>query len=411
MGQKLVIMYQYFPPDDVVSAIHFGELASGLARRGWEVTAYPSIWSCRNESRRFSASSVWNGVTIRRLWRPRFRQSSGRGRMLNAIWMIASWSWLAVRTWPRPAVLIVGTDPVLSILVARVWKLLSPRTRIAHWCFDLYPEAAIADGLMQPNSLAARLFTRLMRPAYASCTLIADLGPCMRHLLEKYSSPARLETLVPWALHEPDAPLSPPPHERQSIFGHPRLALLYSGSFGRAHSWQEILELTERLAPYNIKIAFSVRGNRVAELQDSVRQRGLDIPFVPFASADQLIDRIACADIHIVSLREEWTGTVVPSKFFGALSAGRPVLFAGSSHSAVARWIQKFHVGWVLHKDTIEEISRHLIDYANSPDEQAGMRNRCFETYRKHFSREVQIDLWNQSLRSLISPPSHPGNL
>lgn len=411
MGQKVVILYQYFPPDDVVSAIHFGDLSSGLARRGWEVTAYPSVWSCRDESQRFPASSAWNGVTIRRLWRPRFRQSSSRGRMLNAAWIIASWSWLAVRTWPRPAVLIVGTDPVLSVLVARVWKLVSPRTSIVHWCFDLYPEAAIADGLLQPNSLAARLFTRLMRPAYAACTLIADLGPCMRHLLEKYPSAARRETLVPWALHEPDAPLLPSRDERQRIFGHPRLALLYSGSFGRAHSSQEILDLTERLAPHDIKVAFSVRGNRVAELRESIRQRGLNIPFVPFAHADRLMDRIACADIHIVSLREEWTGMVVPSKFFGALSAGRPVLFAGSSHSGVARWIQEFQVGWVLHQENIEQVSRQLIHYADTPCDQTAMQERCFATYRDHFSRDVQIALWDRSLRSISSAPSHPGSI
>src|SRR5579875_3900953 len=406
MGQKVVILYQYFPPDDVVSAIHFGDLASGLARRGWEVTAYPCIWSCRDESKRFPASSVWNGVTIRRLWRPRFRQSSSSGRILNAAWMIASWSWLAVRMRPGPDLIIIGTDPVLSIQVARAWKLLHPRTSIVHWCFDLYPEAAIADGLLQPNGFAARLFTWLMRPAYAACTLIADLGSCMRQLLEKYPPPARRETLIPWALYEPDAPLMPALNERQRIFGHPRLALLYSGSFGRAHSWQEILDLAERLAPHNIKVAFSVRGNRVAELQQSVHKRGLDIPFVPFAPTDQLMDRLGCADIHIVSLREEWTGMVVPSKFFGALSAGRPVLFVGSCDSAIAGWIQEFHVGWVLNKENIEEVSRQLIQYAESATEQAKMQDRCFDTYQNHFSRDVQIDLWHRSLGSLTSAQS-----
>lgn len=406
----MAIFYQYFPPDDVVSSVHFGDLASGLAQRGWDVTAYPCVWSCRGEGQRFPTYSVWKEVAIRRLWRPRFRQISSNGRILNAIWMIASWCWLATRIWPRPAVLIVGTDPALSVLVARVWKFLSPRTCIVHWCFDLYPEAAIADGLLQPNGLTARLLSRLICPAYAACSLIADLGPCMRRILAKYPSPARRETLVPWALFEPDAPALPSAEERRSIFDRPRLALLYSGTFGRAHSWQEILDLTERLEPHNIKVAFSVRGNRVAELQNAIRERGLDIPFVPFARADRLRDRLACADIHIVSLRKEWTGMVVPSKFFGALAAGRPVLFAGSLDSAVARWIQQFHVGWVLEQDNVERVSHQLIDYAASSEARTEMNKRCFATYRNQFSREVQIDLWNQSLRALISASTFPAS-
>lgn len=399
-SRSVAVLYHYFPPDDVVSAVHFGELSAGLVQHGWQVTAYPCVWGCRDESQRFPPSDLWRGVRIQRQWRPRFRQS-GSGRILNAIWMIARWSWLALRLSPRPDVLIVGTDPVFSVLTARFWNRLSPRTRIVHWCFDLYPEAAIAEGILSPRGLPTRLFKRILRPAYGACTVISDIGPCMRQLLLKYPSRARRETLLPWALDEPDSPLQPDPEERKRIFGDARLALLYSGSFGRAHSPDEILDLAARLQDHDIRIAFSARGNRVPELRSLVEQRGLRVPFVPFADSDQLTARLACPDIHIVSLREEWTGTVVPSKFFGALAAGRPVLFAGSSRSSIAQWIRDFGVGWVLSRENIDEVARQLIDYAGQLPAQTDMRQRCFETYREHFSREVQIERWNELLLSL----------
>jgi hypothetical protein len=47
-------------------------------------------------------------------------------------------------------------------------------------------------------------------------------------------------------------------------------------------------------------------------------------------------------------LRKEWTGTVVPSKFFGALAIGQPVLFVGSRESSVARIIEEHGVGWLI---------------------------------------------------------------
>src|SRR6266436_1718822 len=77
------ILYHYFYPDDVVSAIHFAELASGLAKRGWRVTALPCNRGCRDETRTYSAQERWQGVHIRRIWRPRFRQGSSVGRLLN----------------------------------------------------------------------------------------------------------------------------------------------------------------------------------------------------------------------------------------------------------------------------------------------------------------------------------------
>jgi glycosyltransferase involved in cell wall biosynthesis len=302
-------------------------------------------------------------------------------------------------------------------MVARFWKFFRPKTKIVHWCFDLYPEAAIAEGVFTANGLPARAIVHALRPAYRACNVIADLGPCMRRQLLKYPSTARRETLVPWALEEPDAPLPLDVPERQRIFGKAKLALLYSGNFGRAHSYREVLDLIELLNQENVKVAFSVRGNREAELRAAVESRGLDVPFPPFASADQLTARLACADVHVVTLRREWTGTVVPSKFFGALSAGRPVLFAGSSDSSLAHWIREDQTGWVLDDENISEVALKLLEYASSPAQQEAMRARCFFVYREHFSRAAQIRQWDDLLRwtlvgdSIASRPELPAVL
>jgi colanic acid biosynthesis glycosyl transferase WcaI len=390
MKPSIYVLYQYLPPDDVVSAVHFGELCSGLAKKGWEVTAFPCQWGCRDDSVRFPSSEQWQGVSIRRLWRPRFRQSSGIGRLLNAFSMIVAWS------------LLIGTDPVLSVVTAIAWKIFRPKTLIAHWCFDLYPEAAIADGLIRPDGFLVRRLRQILRPAYRACSLIVDIGPCMRKLLSRYPSAATRATVVPWALDEPAAPPSPDVEERKRIFGDAHLALLYSGSFGRAHSYHEVLNLASQFDPQNVGFAFSVRGNREVELRSAIRDAATPIALVPFAGAENLRARLTCADIHIVSLRPEWTGTVVPSKFFGALSAGRPVLFAGSDESSLAEWIRAYQIGWVLRADSIFEVASQLLEYSKDPAMQHAMKARCFDVYEEHFSMEVQIERWDHLLRSLL---------
>lgn len=400
---SIFVFYHYLPPDDVVSAVHFGDLCAGLAERGWHVSAFPTVWGCRNERVRLAIEETWKGVHIRRLWRPRFRQSSAAGRLLNAIWMMARWSLLAFNAKNRPDILIVGTDPILSVLVARIWKSISPKTKIVHWCFDLYPEAAIADGLLASSGLFARFLYRILGPAYRTCRIIADLGPCMRILLDKYRSNAQRVTRVPWALEERHAPMDIDLAERETIFGHTQLALLYSGSFGRAHTYVDILELVGRLTPCGARFAFSVRGNCEAELRDAASRLDQGIRFVPFATEDRLAARLACADVHLVSLRPEWTGMVVPSKFFGALSAGRPVLFSGSRESSIAQWIETYEVGWVLDSTNIQEIAAQLSRYAASPQQQSAMQRNCFLIYQQHFSRSVQIKEWHSMLEKLLN--------
>lgn len=400
---SIAVLYHYFPPDDIVSAVHLGDLASGLAKCGWQVSAHPCIWSSDDQGIRFESREDWQGVSVRRIWRPNLRQASDGGRFLNAAWMIFRWSLLAITLRPRPDVLLIGTDPVLSLSVARIWKLFRPQTKVVHWCFDIYPEAAIADGLLPRRGLLARFFTALMASAYRRCSLIVDLGPCMRALLLRYPSAAKRETIVPWAFEEPDAPLPMAVSERLAVFGDAPLGVLYSGSFGRAHSYKEILDLAELLRPRGVKLVFSVRGKRQEELKKSVEQRNADVGFVPFAPSDKLQDRLACADIHVVSLRSDWTGMVVPSKFFGALAAGRPVLFVGGADSSLARWIQEFEIGWVLTGENLHQVGEQLLSFMESTEKIAAMQRRCFTVYSQFFSRATQMQKFDRALRSLLS--------
>jgi colanic acid biosynthesis glycosyl transferase WcaI len=398
-----VLLYHYFHPDDVVSARLYSDLAEGLVTRGWDVTAVPCGRGCRDESVTYPPAEDWHGVRIRRAWRPAFRQSSNRGRLLNAGWMLASWAKAAI-TLPRRKreVMVVGTDPVLGVLAAVPWRTLRRRTGIVHWCHDLYPEAPIADGMVRETSPPVRVLKRLLAAAYRRCDLLADLGPCMGELLAKYGSAARPTTLTPWALVEPDRPVDADPATRAELFGDAKLGLLYSGNFGRAHGYAEFLDLARSLRSEPVRFCFAGRGNRADELRKAVTADDRNVTFAGFAPEADLEKRLGACDLHLVSLRPEWTGTVVPSKFFGALAAGRGVVFAGSPRSAIARWIEGYRIGWVLTPDTLPAVAADLRRLAANPAELLAMRERCHAVYREHFSKRRQLDRWDAEMRAIL---------
>jgi colanic acid biosynthesis glycosyl transferase WcaI len=406
---KIAILYHFFYPDDVVSARHFSDLAEGLARAGWEVEVFPSNRGCRNLADIYPARERWRGVNITRVWRPRLAQSSSMGRILNAAWMVAAWSRIALRPRAtRPDVVLVGTDPILSVLVALPLKWLRPEIKIAHWAFDLYPEAAFADGLVNPAGKMIRVLTALLRRAYGKCDLIADLGLCMRSRLEAYSSAAARQTIVPWALAEEPAPTAPEPNLRRRLFGDARLALLYSGNLGRAHAYREFLDLSRSLVGTGIEFRWSVRGNALDQLRSDICETDTNIGMLGFVPESDLARHLAAADIHLVSLKPEWSGIVVPSKFFGSLAAGRPVLFAGPEDSSVARWIREYRVGWVLNSTSFAEVAFRLRYLAEDPERLRELQAHCFEIYVTYFSRDKMMDSWARELRQLLPmQPAH----
>ena len=264
--------------------------------------------------------------------------------------MTAAWLAAARRLGPVDAI-VIGSDPAFSPTVALGLRRLHPRAALVHWCFDLYPEAITAEGQQRVATVLAPPARRLMRQAYRAYDQLVDIGPRMQERLRDYGAPAAQETLVPWALSEAEQPAPVDEAVRATLFPRARLALLYAGTMGRAHDFAAFLRLARAcraLAGDAIGFCFAARGNRHDELVAALAPDDHNVTLAPFADEAALPARLAAADVHLVSLRDDWAGVVVPSKFFASLAIGRPVVYAGPGDSELARWIERHDLGLTL---------------------------------------------------------------
>jgi glycosyltransferase involved in cell wall biosynthesis len=265
----------------------------------------------------------------------------------------------------------------------------------------MHPEAAIADGLVDERHWTVRLLKPVMRRAYQNCDLIGSLGSCMNARLRLYTQKVPLVPITPWALVEPAEPLAVDSSERVLAFGEAQLGLMYSGNFGRAHDAELFVRLARLLRTNkSIRFVFSVRGNRVDELQRMVTRDDTNIGFLDFAPQERLEQRLSAADVHMVSLREGFSGTVVPSKFQGAIAAGRPILFSGDPASAVAGWIKEHRIGWVIDADNLDAVAAELALLGNEPQRMTELGMHCLSVYRRYFSEKIIIDRLDEAIRA-----------
>jgi glycosyltransferase involved in cell wall biosynthesis len=149
-----------------------------------------------------------------------------------------------------------------------------------------------------------------------------------------------------------------------------------------------------------IAFCFACRGNRAGELKAALRPDDRNVRLAGFADESELEARLAAADIHLLSLKPEWSGVVVPSKFFGSLAAGRPVLYLGPPDSAVAEWIDRFDLGLVLGDGNVEDVARRLVELAAEPGRIATWQRNAFDAYHTHFSKKIVMDGWDRLLRA-----------
>ncbi|HVT07205.1 MAG TPA: glycosyltransferase family 4 protein [Polyangia bacterium] len=409
---RLLLVYHFFHPDDVVSARMFSDLAVEQRRRGWDVVALTSNRSCFDPDRAYPAREDWEGGEIHRVFRPPLKQSRPVQRLANSAWMTSAWIARAATLGQFDAV-VIGSDPAFAPLIGPALRRLWPRAALVHWCFDLYPEAIAAEGGNAAVRALVPAASRLMKWAYGSYDALVDIGPRMGERLAAYGAGARQATLTPWALA--DAGQQPPdPAVRQQLFGDTKLALLYAGTMGRAHDHRALLAVARacrRRSGNDVTFCFAARGNRHDELVAAVSADDTNVRFAPFADEQALGARLLAADLHLISLQPEWAGIVVPSKFFGALAVGRPVLYAGPAESEIARWIDQHDVGVVVGQSeaAVEAAAQRLLALAAARDQLAAWQANARAVYLRDFSKTAVNDRWDRLLRDLIAARSSAG--
>jgi glycosyltransferase involved in cell wall biosynthesis len=207
----------------------------------------------------------------------------------------------------------------------------------------------------------------------------------------------------------------PNPAIRAQLFPGGELTLLYSGTLGRAHEFEPFLELARRCRARSgtrISFCFAGRGNREAELRTALRPDDSNVSVAPFCSEAELEERLQSADIHLISLKPDWSGVVVPSKFFGSLAAGKPVLYSGAADSDIAQWIHELGVGLVLDRERLDRTVDALHELCADPLTLRTWQRNAFDAYRAEFSRNAVTAGWNQLLRTVTRDDDairHPG--
>ena len=89
--------------------------------------------------------------------------------------------------------------------------------------------------------------------------------------------------------------------------------------------------------------------------------------FVGYQEKEDLRYSLSAGDIHLVTLRSDMAGLSVPSKVYGIMAVGRPVIFIGPEESEVAILIRESLCGEVFDPVNHEKAGRAILDLAQDP--------------------------------------------
>jgi colanic acid biosynthesis glycosyl transferase WcaI len=175
-----------------------------------------------------------------------------------------------------------------------------------------------------------------------------------------------------------------------------RFVVGYSGNLGRAHEFETVIGAA-RLLRSKPTFAFLITGGgaKADAVRASVQEQGLEsFFFQSYQPAELLSDSLAAADVHFVSLLPALEGLIVPSKLYGILAAGRPVLFIGDTTSELAKLVRDHQCGIAVSVGDSDALASQLCALQADPArvELMGAKARALALAR--YTKEHAVSDW-----------------
>ncbi|MFT3913255.1 MAG: glycosyltransferase family 4 protein [Anaeromyxobacteraceae bacterium] len=386
---KVLLLNHYFWPYDDALALLAADLAEDLARAGHEVTVLASSGTGPGGTRLLH-EEAWGGVRI-----VRTRNTVlGKGALVRRVADYATYfasAFATALTLPRPDVVVATSAPPLLASVGLAVKRLRG-ARLVYWLQDLYPELAVAFGVLGARSPATWLAERVSRAALRGADAVVVPGePMKARVAAKGVDPARVHVLPNWADGENVRPVPPEVNAfRQGLGLGDRRVVLYSGNMGRAHDLDTLVGLARRCRERDdLAFVFVGGGGRRGVVEAAARELP-NVRLLPFVPREGLAESLSAGDVHLVSQTPETLGLMEPSKLYGILAAGRPALYVGPPASEVARTIVREGAGEVVANGDVEGARAALDRLLRSAPTSAHVRS-AFEVRHERRVRTAAI--------------------
>ncbi len=356
--------------------------AESLAKRGdqIEVVCLPR--------EKTAAAILLNGVRIRPLNLKRYRGSSG--------WRYV-WSYLVffcaaavVVTFKhllrRYDLIQVHTMPDFMVFAALIPRLLGARVLLD--VHDLMPELYMSKFDLASDQLLIRAIAFMERASVAFAhRAIAVHQTHLEALVAHGNRQEHFEVL----LNTPDPAIFRPGQLRNGNGG---FKAVYHGTISRRHGLELALRAVAAARERIGRLRFSIIGDgddldrliRLASelgLAESVEFSRRSVP------VNELPDLLADADLGLVPLqRDRFTEYMLPVKVMEYVALGIPVIVTRTR--TIEQYFDETMVGYIS-GDSVEELTRTIIDLYENPERRARMSLRADEfTRRYNWDRQKQ---------------------
>lgn len=372
----------------------YQELLPYLAARGHQVKALVARQAYRNDGR---AANEWmsrlHTLSAQRATHPFARASTHASYAFVASCVSALSKQVDVN--------VFLTQPPLFNSWGLFLKLARRQPYVCH-VMDLYPWVGFAAGVIQESSRLGSTLEHLAVEALKGAKHVVAIGRCMVERLAALGvARDRIRFIPNWANIEVVRPIAARSNPlRQKLGLQDKFVVMYSGNMGVSHAFDDLVEVARRLKALDDVVFVLVgKGVRSGELRRSTQ--GLqNVRFLDFQPQELLSQSLSMGDVHFVSLRSEFEGLLVPSKAYGILAAGRPIVYQGSRSGEIGLMVNEEGAGTVVAHGDADGLEAAILKGRTDADWLTETGRRARDAAERKYCSEIFIRDYEQMLLS-----------
>jgi len=339
---RILLLNLYYPPDTSATAkmAHSVADALSLSHNVTVLCGRPSYDPTERRAWRPYQTEIAGRVRIIRAGSTDFPRFDMKKRVLNYLSYVA----LAIPGAlfvPCDAV-VAMTDPPFQGIVGAIVAILKRKPYVYN-LRDMYPDMAVGGSIVEPGGIA-RVWEKLHRWALRRATRVIVLGEDMRaRIIAKGVEPSRVLIVRDGTEILPrNTPLpTPDPEVVSAIRGSFSFVLVHAGNLGFYGAWNTLVTAARNLASEGVGLVFVGDGAQRSQIEAAAAGSG-NIRFLEFFPASKIPSVLAAADAHVITVKRGLEGVVAPSKMYGILAAGKPIVaVAPKDTDAVSLGIQR----------------------------------------------------------------------
>jgi glycosyltransferase involved in cell wall biosynthesis len=405
-GEKLLFINQYYWPDHASTAQHLTDLAESLAARGFECHVLCSQSRYKPGEPTPPAEEVRNGVHIHRVPATSLGRKSTLARMTDYLSFYARAVIKAMRLPRFDAVVTLTTPPIIG-LVGTLLRKLKGSAHVC-WSMDLHPDAGVALKRMPATNPVVKALAWLSDAVLRQADRVVVLGPYMAdRVLMKGVRADRVAEIPVWSRKDEVFPVPRETNSLRKRLGYTdELVCMYSGNLGLAHTFDEFLAAARALRDReDVAFLFVGGGPRLSEVKAAKERDGLEnIRILDYFPREELHLSLSAADVHLISMRPEMTGIVVPGKLYGVMASGRPAVFVGPAHCESADLVRRSGGGFSIPHGDADGVVKALERLAADRNLGRQMGEKGRQAFLASHEMATCCYQWFELTRGLLAP-------